>query len=568
MPQHEEGESRSAGPRSEVSEGAGKLRGWLGRLGSLADRCPVRALQVVTCVLLLVMLASLLRHRHDIDESQNLHIVYGWVEGELPYRDRFDNHAPLFAFAYAPLAAMVGESEFVVWFARLGLVPVWLTVLGLILLISRRLGGSEAGWWTLVLCLAFADFSLKLLEFRPDVLWAAFWFAGLLLVLRGIQSPRGGEAFAAGACFALALLTSIKTTFLLPALVLSAGFLWLLAPAFRERVPVAKIATLVLTSAAGFLIPLVMVAIGFGAVGIRWEEIYFSLVEINRKPFEVTRIVLMTIAAPAVPLLGWIVLRRGGGHREERSLVLMVSLIYLLLLLGFAPESRKQTFLVVTPLVIASAVWIGFGLIPARWVRLAGAACCLGFFIHFVAESRLWKDGMREQRELLAEVLHLTRPGEALLDNRGETIFRPRPVYPAFVAIVRDKIDADLLPSPAVPTSGPERAPFSIGPIDGMPKSIRAIMKKHYLLNSTGRLRAAGYPLALDSEDGSPVSTVDLRMAGDYLLVADGEVLDRLTFEEPGRKSVELPVREEPFFLIWEQAWKSGFRPANAIDAP
>ena len=32
----------------------------------------------------------------DSDEPQHLHVVWAWANGLLPYRDVFDNHAPLF----------------------------------------------------------------------------------------------------------------------------------------------------------------------------------------------------------------------------------------------------------------------------------------------------------------------------------------------------------------------------------------------------------------------------------------------------------------------------------------
>ena len=44
-------------------------------------------------------------HGFDSDESQHLHVAWAWTQGLLPYRDVFDNHAPLFHLLHAPLVA-------------------------------------------------------------------------------------------------------------------------------------------------------------------------------------------------------------------------------------------------------------------------------------------------------------------------------------------------------------------------------------------------------------------------------------------------------------------------------
>src|SRR5882672_279776 len=39
---------------------------------------------------------------YDTDEAQHLHVVWGWTDGQLAYRDFFDNHAPFFHLLCAP----------------------------------------------------------------------------------------------------------------------------------------------------------------------------------------------------------------------------------------------------------------------------------------------------------------------------------------------------------------------------------------------------------------------------------------------------------------------------------
>ena len=63
-------------------------------------------------------------------------MAWGWATGLLPYRDFFDNHAPFFHIATAPILRAVGEREDVLLFMRapmlvLFAVMIWATwVLG------------------------------------------------------------------------------------------------------------------------------------------------------------------------------------------------------------------------------------------------------------------------------------------------------------------------------------------------------------------------------------------------------------------------------------------------------
>jgi hypothetical protein len=61
--------------------------------------------------------------RIDSDETQHLHVAWGWANGLLPYRDLFDNHSPLFQFLYSPLVRLLGERADIVVPKRLAVNP-------------------------------------------------------------------------------------------------------------------------------------------------------------------------------------------------------------------------------------------------------------------------------------------------------------------------------------------------------------------------------------------------------------------------------------------------------------
>ena len=57
---------------------------------------------------LMMRVVAFFHYRFDSDEPQHLHVAWGWTVGLLQYRDLFDNHAPLFHIAAAPLLRLLG----------------------------------------------------------------------------------------------------------------------------------------------------------------------------------------------------------------------------------------------------------------------------------------------------------------------------------------------------------------------------------------------------------------------------------------------------------------------------
>ena len=106
--------------------------------------------------------------------------------------------------------------------------------------------------------------------------------------------------------------------------------------------------------------------------------------------------------------------------------------VYTVALIGFSPELRKQSLLPAYPLLILFA-WLSVADFLRQ--RQPGAFATAGLAVRGLAlftlmvEGRLWEDGLYDHRELLKDTLKLTRPGDFVMDRKGETIFRRRPVY-------------------------------------------------------------------------------------------------------------------------------------------
>src|SRR3989337_4431952 len=88
---------------------------WLSRLdplaaGGLKRRLLALAALLALCALPLAFLAPMLNAPFEPDEGVYGTIARGWLDGAIPYRDLWDNKAPLLFLWYAASFTSLGES--------------------------------------------------------------------------------------------------------------------------------------------------------------------------------------------------------------------------------------------------------------------------------------------------------------------------------------------------------------------------------------------------------------------------------------------------------------------------
>src|SRR5205085_12617603 len=137
-----------------------------------------------------------LRIGFDTDEPQHLHVAWAWTRGLVPYRDVFDNHAPLFHLATAPLVAAFGERPELLFAARMAMIPLAIAALAAVFAIGRALFSASVGVWSAALVGLMPAYLLTSVQFRADDLWAALWPAAIAVAVGG--APTRGRGFAAG----------------------------------------------------------------------------------------------------------------------------------------------------------------------------------------------------------------------------------------------------------------------------------------------------------------------------------------------------------------------------------
>src|SRR5437763_1074090 len=136
------------------------------------ERWFLLTLLVLACGLRLLYAAHF---RLDSDEPQHLHVVWGWSQGQLPYRDFFDNHTPVFQAICAPVFAWFGPRADIVIPMRVALFPLFLGIVWIVARLGRELVSARAGWWAAALAALCPPYFLTSVEFRPDQLWTFLW---------------------------------------------------------------------------------------------------------------------------------------------------------------------------------------------------------------------------------------------------------------------------------------------------------------------------------------------------------------------------------------------------------
>lgn len=484
------------------------------------------------------------RYRVDSDEPQHLHVAWGWTAGYVQYKDVFDNHAPLFHILTAPLLLAVGERADVVLWMRAPMLVLFAIVLACTFVLARRLYDTRTAAWAVVLLAIFPTFFLKSLEYRTDNLWVAFWMLALAALTAGPATPRG--MFFAGAIFGCALATSMKTTMLIAALILAA------AMAGIRRVPVGN----AVAAAAGFLVVPGILAVHFITLGV-WNELLYCVFEFNQRLALIRPKPWWNAAAfPLLVAATYFLMRRYVSTSWRSILALWVAMFAFVIGSFWLIVSPRDLLGVLPILAIFAAAYLPR---PA----LAGIALLSVASIYYYAD-RL-ENRTDEYITQMNQALGLTRPGEPVMDLKGELVYRPRPFYYPFELITRTQMAAGMIPD-TIPEDV-VRSRCHVAQADGpvWPPRGRAFLRANFI--DLGRLRAAGQWIGGDG-------TFNIAIPGEYAIVTEHGhargTLDGTPYTGPRELGAGphrfVSVETTRVALLWAPAFERGYSPFHLRD--
>ena len=489
------------------------------------------ALALAAAAATLLRVAAIFRYGIDSDEPQHLHVIWGWTHGLLQYRDIFDNHMPLFHILFAPLLRIVGERADALIAMRIAMLPLYAAMLALTWRIASACYPRRAAIWSTAVAALVPGFFLGTTEFRTDDLWTVFWLMAVALLVSGrITNPR---VAASGLALGLAAAVSAKTTLLLVALVIGAA-------AARE-IRLDRIAIFLLA----FAIPPTAIALYFAARGA-WQPFLYGAIAHNViRHVRITRLILFPCLLVLIAVVARLV-----ADTPRRLFLFITAHFYAAALFCLWPLVEHEHWLPYYPLAAIT-------LVPLLRVRQAMAIVLVEIVLVF-GIGHLWHDETREGLAVIEQTLQLTKPGESVLDLKGETVFRQRAFFYALEPLtkfrirsgrLRDTIVADLLRTKTMVVAQDHY---------GFPRAARAFLRRNFV--SIGAVRVAGQKLMNES--------FRVEVPADYAIVGETRfqgLLDGLPYSGPrylqaGMHSVA-PASPASYSLLWSRAAERGLMP-------
>ena len=541
-----------------------------------SSRLPQWERVVVGALFLLILglkIWCLRAHSINSDEPQHLHVAWGWTqEGMVQYRDFFDNHAPLFHLAMAPLVAWMGEQADILFKMRLAMLPLFAASLGCIYWLGARLSSPRAGLWAVLLAATCPVFLFKSSEFRADVLWMTVWFATLAVGLTGQCTRR--RAFATGLLLGVAFAVSMKTVLLLACLLAALGLIFVLLPKPERQAFLMACAGNALPALAGLSIVPLAVA-GFFAAKGALPQLLYCVFEHNTIPWHgsgllqrLWRLIIFLVQLFLIVLGGKAILCSGTepSRALRCALVFFIGTLFLIVLPRFWPHVTSQDYLPVVPLLTLSiTLWVLYFGKAGITILLLAVVVQIGMVMD--AQSPLVPRGNRDQN-LVGYALQLTKPTDFVMDSKGETVFRQRPFRYVLETLTEKRMELgtirDTIPEDMVATR------TCVALLKRMPEKSRQWVTKYYV-PVTRQLLVTGCFLPAVQEGGGarpfevaiPAEYVVASVEGSVPGMMDGVACAGPVFLDAGPHTFSC-VESRPLAVFWAQAAATGFTPFQA----
>ena len=477
-----------------------------------ADRAPASGIRARDAAMVAIAagaavlrLALILRYRIDSDETQHLHVVWGYTHGLLQYRDLFDNHMPLFHLASIPFLLATGERPEALIAARVLMLPIFIAIVLLAYRIASSCYSKEAAMRATAIGVLAPVFFLCSLEYRPDSAWAACWLGTLAVLVAGPLTLR--RSTVAGFLFGLAFAISAKTLLLGVSLAGAAIF------AMRRR----TLSRHALAFIGAAMIPVAAIAIWFAAHGA-WDAFVNCTIAHNLVASEHPRRLLLLV--PSVGITAVLARTIASSDappeiRQKRSFLLFAAAIYGAGMISVWPIIESEHWLPFFPAAAAAIV----PLFDNRVAKLA-PLILLAELVWIVRASDPWNDQTATTLDCIRQATALTRPGETVIDLKGEMLFRRRAVYSVFEKITKKKISTGLLRDTVAADVIRNRTMVVVLDNDSLPRDGRAFLRRNFI--DVGLLRVAGVSISKGQR------SFVIEVPAEYALVTQGDRFDGL----------------------------------------
>ena len=520
--------------------------------------------------------------RVDSDEPQHLHVVWAWANGLLPYRDVFDNHAPLFQALNAPLFYLLGVRPDILLPMRLAMIPIFALTIGCVWKISATLFSRRTALWTALFTTFLPPFFLTSVEFRPDQLWTLEWLLTLTVLITNRATP--GRAIVGGLLLGVAFSVSMKSSLMLVTLALALVGTLYVARRNSECIPWQRLVQCTRAGIVGLaIVPLLVVL--FFVVNNAGKEMFYCVISHNVLPSShhfggMFRSTFRWLVGVLVLIPGVIIIARldkSAAKRYRIAFLFLAGTLYYLTLVCFWPILTAEDYLPFFPawmLTVAPAlIWIA----SKAGVRLRLPTCLLPTLL--VSTEILWivmsqspfQNQTADKIGIVADTLTLTQANDFVMDSKGETIYRRRPFPYVLEKLTATRIKTGLIVDNIAERLIETHTPLAT--VRRMPTHGREFIKANYLPVAF-RLFALGKLLQRNGPSSNAAYVFHVVVPSRYTLVCpSGQpmgILDGTPFDGPrdldsGSHEFRPMSGGAPLALIWAKAIEQGYSPFAKI---
>lgn len=516
------------------------------------------------------------RYRYDSDEPQHLHTTWGWTQGLLQYRDFFDNHTPLFHILFSPLVAWLGERTDILDYMRLAMVPLWLVSLWFVWKIGAAVFSRRVGLWGTVFISLLPWWFYCAIEYRTDNLWTPLWLGTVATLVCGHFTRT--RAFFAGLLLGLCATVSLKTTLLAAVLAMTLGFTMLVCVRRLGWAGIGRILAKAWPVLVGMVIAPGILASFFMMKGA-WAPFLYGTIQHNLLPDVDAKNhpshlrLAFPIALPFLLVIaGWIAHRAPDTTRAlRRSGLFLLAGLYYTALYSFWTLLTRQDFLPFYPIAMILLAAVLISLFDRFFVaRAAYGLLAVGVLqiVLLLGGRNPLIDGTQRQRQILGEVLKLTKPGEFVMDFKGESIFRQRAFFYVLEPLTYVRIRSMMIADTVAEDLVAKNVCVTLNQDRWYPKNGAKFIGANYL--AVGRMRVAGKVISDKSAAANATIHFDVAVPASYVMWADGRPITGSLDGTPSTGPRELTVGPHEFTpdaacgrvaIYWSRAAELGFQP-------
>jgi hypothetical protein len=254
----------------------------------------------------------------------------------------------------------------------------------------------------------------------------------------------------------------------------------------------------------------------------------------------------------------------------RRAWLFLVTGFYYTALYTFWTLLTRQDYLPFYPLAMVFLAAIL--LTAARRISPVGPSWILAAvgvleIVLLLAGRPLSVDGTQREREILGEFLRLTRPGEDVMDFKGESVFRKRAFFYVLEPLTFVRMRRKQIPDNVAERLVQTDTRVVLNQDRWYPKDAAKFMAANYL--AVGRVRVAGKVIADGVTTDAPVR-FEVAIPAAYLICADAQpvagTLDGKLLSGPRELAVGPHVFTSAsphgrLAIIWSRAVDEGFQP-------